>query len=128
MIFKKATMLVLCLIAGLQIYGCGAVILGGAAAGTTYVYTEGWVERNYSADVDQVFDACVKAAKNMDMVIEKRTLEVSSGEIKATKGEKSYWFKMEEESKDVTTLSIREGILGNKEASQKIHEAVKSQL
>lgn len=125
---KTINRLILSLVACLQLYGCGALIAGGAAAGATYVFTAGWVERNYTANVDQVFKASLKAAEKMGMIIETKTISVTSAKIKAVKGDREYWFKLEEKSKNVTTLSIREGILGNKEASQAIHEKVSSLL
>ena len=116
------------LLACFQLYGCGVLIAGGAAAGATYVFTAGWVERNHTANVDQAFKASLKTAEKMGMIIETKTISVTSAKIKAVKGDREYWFKLEEKSKNVTTLSIREGILGNKEASQAIHKKISSLL
>ena len=120
----KNGLMILSLLACLQLYGCGAMIVGGAAAEATYDYTGGWVEKNYTANVDKVYKASLIAAERMGMVVETRSISVVSARIKAVKGDKDYWFKMDEKSKNVTTLSIREGIIGNKEASHTIHEKI----
>ncbi|MDY0376744.1 MAG: DUF3568 family protein [Desulfobacterium sp.] len=112
----------------LQLCGCGAFIAGTKAPETTYVYTMGWVERNYTANIHQVYKASLKAAEKMGMFVEIKTLAVNTTNIKAVRGDKDYCFKMEEKSKNVTTLSIREGVLGNKEASEIIHEKIVSLL
>ncbi|HUH45729.1 MAG TPA: DUF3568 family protein [Arenibacter sp.] len=125
---KKINGLILSLFVCFQLCGCGALIAGGAAAGATYVYTAGWVEKNYTANVDKVYKASLIAAEKMGMVIETKTISVVSAEIKAVKGDKEYWFKMEEKSQNLTTLSIREGVMGNKEASQAIHKKIEKLL
>ena len=129
--FKTINGLILSLLLCFQLYGCGALVVGGiaaGAAGATYVYTDGWVERNYTANVDKVYKASLIAAKRMGMVVETKTISVVSADIKAVKGDKEYWFKMEEKSKNMTTLSIREGVMGNKEASQAIHKKIEGLL
>lgn len=126
--FKTINGLILSLLICLQLYGCGALIAGGAAAGATYVYSEGWVERNYTANVDNVYQASLITAQKMGMIVETKTISVASADIKAVKGDKEYWFKMEEKSKNMTTLSIREGVMGNKEASQAIHKKIEGLL
>jgi len=49
--FLKYSGVFICLLL-LALYGCGAMIAGGAAGGATYVYTEGWVERDYNIGID----------------------------------------------------------------------------
>ncbi|MDY0222572.1 MAG: DUF3568 family protein [Desulfobacterium sp.] len=126
--FKTINGLLLSVFVCFQLYGCGALIVGGTAAGATYVYTAGWVERNYTANVDKVYKASLIAAERMGMVVETKTISVAAADIKAVKGDKEYWFKMEEKSKNMTTLSIREGVMGNKEASQAIHKKIEGLL
>ena len=125
--FKTINGLILSLFACFQLCSCGVLAAGGVAAGAAgaaYVYSEGWVERNYTANVDQVYRASLNTAEKIGMIVETKTISVSAADIKAVKGDKEYWFKMEEKSKNMTTLSIREGVMGNKQTSQKIHTKI----
>jgi Protein of unknown function (DUF3568) len=104
--------------------GCAAVVAGGAAGGATYVYTEGWVARDYNVGIDRAYTAGLEAAKDMGMTVIEKSKKIASANIKMTKGGKDYWIKMEETSKKRTTISVRAGLLGDKEASRKIHEEI----
>jgi hypothetical protein len=106
------------------LYGCAAIIAGGAAGGATYVYTEGWVARDYNVGIDRAYKAGLLAAKNMGMTVVQKGKKIASANIKLKKGGKDYWIKMEEISKRNTTISIRSGIMGDREASRKIHEEI----
>jgi len=53
---------------------------------------------------------------------------MASASIKAKKGDEDYWIKMKEKAKKRTTISVRAGVLGDKEASQKIHEEIDKQI
>jgi Protein of unknown function (DUF3568) len=110
------------------LYGCAAVIAGGAAGGATYVYTKGWVARDYNAGIDRAYKAGLEAANNLGMTVVEKSKKIASADIKMKKGGKDYWIKMEETSKRRTTISIRSGIVGDKEASRKIHEEIKKML
>lgn len=107
------------------LYGCAAVVAGGAAGGTTYVYTEGWVARDYNVGIDRAYNAGLEAAKDLGMTVVEKSKKIASANIKMTRGGKDYWIKMEETSKNRTTISVRAGIMGDKEASRKIHEEIK---
>lgn len=44
--------------------GCGAIIVGGAAAAGTYVYMDGQAKQEYSAPLKNVFNASLAACKS----------------------------------------------------------------
>ncbi|MGA8181899.1 MAG: DUF3568 family protein [Desulfobacterales bacterium] len=108
--------------------GCVAVVAGGAAGGATYVFTKGWVARDYNVGIDRAYTAGLEAAKNLGMSVVEKSKKIASAEIKIEKGGKDYWIKMEETSKKRTTISVRAGIMGDKEASQKIHEEINKMI
>jgi hypothetical protein len=110
------------------LYGCGAIVAGGAAAGATYVYTEGWVERNYNAGLDTSYNAAMEAVKDMDMTIVENTKDVGSAEIKSQKCDQDYWIKMDMKGKNLTAISVRAGLTGDKQASERIHEQIQEAL
>ena len=110
------------------LYGCAPLIAGGVAGGATYVYTEGWVARDYNVGIDQAYKAGLQAADNLEMTVVKKEKDMSSANIKLKKGDEDYWIKMEEKAKKRTTISVRTGVVGDKESSQKIHEEIKKQV
>jgi Protein of unknown function (DUF3568) len=110
------------------LYGCAAVVAGGAAGGATYVYTEGWVARDYNVGIDRAYNTGLEAARDLGMTVVEKSKKIASANIKMTKGGKDYWIKMEETSKKHTTISVRAGIMGDKEASQKIHEEISKKI
>lgn len=58
------------------------------------------------------------------MAVVEQNKEMASASIKMKKGEEDYWIKMEEKAKKRTTISVRAGVLGDKEASEKIHQEI----
>jgi hypothetical protein len=122
--FERWSGLVVCVGLFFALHGCAALVAGGAAGGATYVYTEGWVEREYKVGLDQAYNASLRAAENQGMTVSEKSKEVASADIKAKKEDKDYWIKIKESSENRTTVSVRSGIMGDKESSQKIHEEI----
>jgi hypothetical protein len=120
--------LALCLALLPSLFGCTALVAGGTAAGATYVYVEGWVQRDYAVGLEQAYAAASEAADKLRMTIEERSREVSSASIKGRIGDETHWIKLEEKAPDRTTVSVRSGIVGDRVASEKIHEAIQRAL
>jgi uncharacterized protein HemX len=52
--------------------GCAALVGGAAAGAGTYVWTQGSMEREYQASLDQTYDSTVQALQEMGMTIEEQ--------------------------------------------------------
>lgn len=113
-----------CLVIFFLLNACAALVAGGAAGGATYIYTKGWVERDYEADLDQVYSAALQATDGLGMTVVEKNKQLASADIQAKKGEQDYWIKMEESGANRTRVSVRSGIMGDRESSQKVHEQI----
>jgi hypothetical protein len=108
--------------------GCVPLIIGGAAAGAgtagTYFYINGELKTDYNASFDKVWTACEKTVAGMrgiEVVPEK---EIARGTIGALINDEKVKFDITYKSKNVTTVAIRVGLIGNKLSSQLLHDRI----
>lgn len=110
--------------------GCGpeALLIGGVAAGGagagTYFYVNGDLKADYNASLEQVWDACEKTVAGMKGTDVVRTKEIAKGRIDTKINDEKVKFDITYKTKDVTTVSIRVGVIGNKLSSQLLHDKV----
>ncbi|MBN1364029.1 MAG: DUF3568 family protein [Syntrophaceae bacterium] len=110
---------------------CVPLIVGGAAAGAgagTYYYINGELKTNYNKSFEQVWKACEKTIAGMrgtEVVPEK---EIAQGTISTTINNEKVKFDITYKSKNVTTVAIRVGIIGNKLSSQLLHDRIADNL
>ena len=113
------------------ISGCTAALIGGAAVGAgsgTYLYLNGELKTDYYSSFDATWSACEKTVADMrglDVVPEK---EIGKGKISAVINDEKVKMSVDYKAKDVTTVSIRVGLIGNKLSSQLIHDKVRDNL
>jgi hypothetical protein len=113
------------------LYGCVPLIVGGAAAGAgagTYFYINGELKTDYQASFNEVWKACEKTVASMhgtDVVPEK---EIARGTISAVINDEKVKFDVSYKSKNVTTVAIRVGLIGDRLSSQLLHDKVADYL
>jgi hypothetical protein len=113
------------------LHGCVPLIVGGAAAGAgagTYFYINGELKTDYQASFDEVWKACEKTVAGMrgtDVIPEK---EIARGTINAVINDEKVKFEITYKSKNVTTVAIRVGLLGNRLSSQLLHDKIAENL
>jgi len=113
------------------ISGCTAALIGGAAVGAgsgTYFYINGEMKTDYYSSFDTTWNACEKTVADMrglDVLPEK---EIGKGKISAVINDEKVKISVDYKAKDVTTVSIRVGLIGNKLSSQLIHDKVRDNL
>ena len=111
--------------------GCAAALVGGAAVGAssgTYFYINGEMKTDYYYSFDAVWSACEKTVADMrglDVLPEK---EIGKGKISAIINDEKVQLAVNYKAKNVTTVSVRVGILGNKLSSQLIHDKIADNL
>ena len=128
MIYKKrmAVALIL-LVCCFSLYGCPVLVVGGAAVagGTgTYYYVEGEMRTDYYFPVSAVWSAVEKTIADMkgrDVEPDKQT---DGGKITAVINDEKVQFRIKYKDKDLTTLGIRVGVVGNEAASKVLHDKV----
>lgn len=119
---------ILLVVAGVfMLSGCPALVAGGAAvtAGTgTYMFINGELKTDYNFSFDRVWRACEKAIAEMNAVDVIPLKEIGSGTIDAIIDQEKVRFNVTYKSKDLTTVGIRIGLMGDQLASQRLHDKV----
>jgi hypothetical protein len=113
------------------ITGCMAALVGGAAVGAgsgTYFFINGEMKTDYYHSFDSSWNACQKTVADMrglDVLPEK---EIGQGKITAVIDDEKVQIAVTYKAKNVTTVSVRVGLIGNKLSSQLIHDKIGDNL
>lgn len=126
----------LLVVGALMISGCGGSLaavawVGGAALGAgsgTYLYISGEMKTDYYHSFDTTWSACQKTVADLRGVDVQPDKEIGSGKISAVINDEKVRFEVTYKAKNVTTVSIRVGLLGNKLSSQMIHDRIGENL
>lgn len=112
--------------------GCVPLVIGGAAAGAgtagTYFYINGELKTDYSASFDDVWAACEKTIADMRGIEVMPDKEIAKGTISTIINDEKVRFDVTYKAKNLTTVSIRVGVLGNKLSSQLLHDKIADHL
>lgn len=109
--------------------GCGALVAGGAAAAGTYVYTEGRLQRQYDANLEQTYQASLAAAQDTGLKVTEQNKEVAEASIRAEQQDGSpVWINLESLDQGKTQVSVRVGYTGDEQASRRIQEAIAKRI
>jgi len=128
---NRAAVALIVLTCCFSLYGCPVLVVGGAAVagGTgTYYYVEGEMRTDYYFSVDAVWSAVEKTIADMkgrDVEPDKQT---DGGKIVAVINDEKVTFRVMHKDKDLTSLGIRVGLMGNETASKVIHDRVADNL
>jgi len=129
---RKQTFVIL--LAGMGLFllaGCAAVVVGGAAVGAgtgTYFYINGEMKTDYYFSFDAVWNACEKTVADMRGLDVQRDKTLAAGKIDAVIDDEKVEISVTYKAKEVTTVSIRIGVFGNKLSSQLIHDKILDNL
>jgi hypothetical protein len=132
--FKKQAWFLLFIGAIFVISGCGAPIVAGVAAGGagagsgTYLYVKGEMATDYYFSFDNVWTACEKVVADRHGIEVEPYKEISKGTINAIIDGEKVHISVKYKAKNVTTVAIRVGILGNKLSSQLLHDKIDDNL
>ena len=125
-------LLILSLFAPFLFSGCVPLIVGGAAAGAgtagTYYYINGELKTDYSASFDKVWTACEKTVADMHGIEVVPNKEIAQGTINTLINDEKVKFDISYKSKNLTTVTIRVGLIGNKLSSQLLHDKIADYL
>ena len=113
------------------IAGCAAAVVGGAAIGAgsgTYFYINGELKTDYYHSFDKVWVACEKTVADMRGHNVEPKKEIGLGTISTIIDNEKVQFFITYKAKNVTTVAIRVGLIGNKLSSQLIHDKISDNL
>lgn len=129
--FKKETWFLFLVAAIFAISGCAPLVVGVAAGGAgsgTYFYVKGEMTTDYYSSFDRTWAACEKVVADKHSTSVKPHKEISNGTIDAIiDGEKTH-FSVKYKAKNVTTVAIRVGLVGDKLSSQLLHDKIADNL
>ena len=124
--------LILSLFTPVLLAGCWTLVVGGAAAGAgtagTYFYIQGELKTDYQGSFDAVWTACEKTIAGMHGVEVIPRKELAKGTIETIINGEKVKFDIAYKSKNVTTVAIRVGLIGNKQSSQLLHDKIADNL
>ena len=107
------------------------LVIGGAAIGGgagTYAYVNGFLKTDYNTSFEKTWTACERTVADMHGVDVEPYREIGKGTISAyIEGEKVF-FEVDYKAKDLTTVAIRVGYLGNRLSSQRLHDKVSDNI
>ena len=111
--------------------GCEALLIGGAAVGAgsgTYFYTNGELKTDYPYSFDKVWGACEKTVADMRGTAVEPRKEVGEGTISTKINGELVKFTVKYKDKNLTTVGIRVGIIGDESASKLLHDKVSNNI
>jgi len=111
--------------------GCAALAIGGAAVGAsvgTYYYVSGELKTNYAAPFEQVWAASEKTVANMRGTEVTPYKEIARGTITSIIKDEKVKIEITYKSKDLTTVAVRVGLLGNNLSSRFLHDKIAQNL
>lgn len=131
-VMSKQKSWLLVLIIGVSLLsGCAPLMVGGAVVGAssgTYYYIDGDLKTDYYYPFDAVWSACEKTVADMRGVDVDPVKEIGTGTISAMIESEKVKFAINYKAKNVTSVAIRVGLVGNKLSSQLIHDKINDNL
>lgn len=127
---QKSWLLVL-ILGVFLISGCAPLVVGGAvvsATSGTYYYINGELKTDYYYPFDTVWSACEKTIADMRGVDVDPIKEIGTGTISVMIESEKVNFAIHYKAKNVTTVAIRVGLVGNKLSSQLLHDKISENL
>jgi hypothetical protein len=112
----------------LLLAGCDAAInLQGKVASISsgrFFYQDGNLISNYKANIDLVWNACEKSVTELKATDIQKERNIATGMIKAVIEDEKVTIKVEYVDRDLTSVSIFVGTVGNNMASRLIHDKI----
>jgi hypothetical protein len=129
---RNSFRMIILLLAAFLFSGCGFLIVGGAAAvgagSGTYFFINGELKTDYYGPFDKVWSACEKTVADMHGIEVVPDREIAQGKITTMINDEKVQFDVKYKSKNLTTVAIRVGLVGNKLSSQLLHDKIAEHL
>ena len=111
--------------------GCGLLIIGGAASGGAagaYVWLNEELKTDYYAPFDTTWTAVEKTVAGLHGTEVRPDREISKGTINTVIDDENVRISVMYKEKNVTSVAIRVGMVGNKLSSQLLHDRIAENL
>ncbi|HEU19610.1 MAG TPA: DUF3568 family protein [Deltaproteobacteria bacterium] len=110
--------------------GC-AIQVGDSVMGVKsegFFYTDGILRTNYHTDFERVWDASIKALKQLNIQSITEDKKISKGTVTAMTYDEEIRLTVEYLERNITQVGIRVGVSGSAFSSQIIHDKIKNIL
>jgi hypothetical protein len=123
----KTKILLLLLMTAL-LSGCNAaMVMNGKVMGISsgkFIYQDGYLTTQYKTDIEPVWQACNKAVIDLKGRDIQKDRKIASGSIKTIISDEKVTILIEYIEKDLTSVSVLTGIVGNNMASRIIQDRI----
>ena len=126
---KRQVLLIAILIGSmLLLQGCVVAAVGLGAAGTV-AYVRGDLESMESESVDVLYDATLKALKELELLPTRKSKDALGAEIVTYDAQdKKITIRLKSQTEGATELSIRIGVFGSETKSRLIYQKIRENL
>jgi hypothetical protein len=125
---------VICLffVAAFFLAGCGAAFninskVVSVSSGQ-FIYQDGNLISDYKVDINLVWAACEKTVNELKAKDIQKERKISTGTIKSIIQDEKVTIYVEYVSKDLTSVSVFVGVVGNNMASRLIHDKIAANI
>ena len=115
-----------CLLSGCEVLLFGGAIAGGATG--SYVWINEELKTDYPASFDRTWVAVEKTVAGMRGTQVEPVKEISQGTINAVIDDEKVRIYVSYKEKNLTSVAIRIGVVGNRLASQRLHDHISENL
>ncbi len=113
----------------IQLSGCAALLLGGAAGAGSVVYVKGQLKDTMRAPVTTVHTASIAALKELGLPVIEDNHDSLSAKIKSRFADgQDVWIDIEYGTVESSRITIRVGIVGDEVKSRQILDSIKQHL
>ena len=127
---QKRQVLLISLLVGsmLLLQGCVVAAVGIGAAGTV-AYVRGDLESVESESIDVLYEATLKALKDLELLPTRKTKDALGAEIITYDAQdKKITIRLKAEAEGTTKLSIRIGVFGSETKSRLIYQKIRDNI
>ena len=127
---KRINWVVWLVMGAFMLSGCTAAVVSVAAVGGTgtYFYMNGDLKADYHYPFEATWSACQRSIADMRGVDVEQQKEIGNGKIAALVNDEKVKIEVLYKAKNVTTVSVRVGLMGDKISSQFIHDKIGDNL
>lgn len=104
--------------------GCGAIIVGGAAAAGTYFYLDGQSRGTYSVSLNKAYEASLAACKELEIPVTEQSKKLSSATVTGKLSGDTVTISLKLVGDDITEITVRVGLMGDESASYRIQKTI----
>lgn len=126
---QKIQVLLIAMLVGSMMLLQGCIVAAVGLGAGTIAYVRGDLQAVESASIDEVYEATLKALKELELLPTRKTKDALGAEITTYDAQdKKVTIKLKSEAEGTTKLSIRIGVFGSEMKSRLIYQKIHDNL